>query len=951
MPMRLRLPLCFLVLCHWLRAAEPMAEFEKKVRPLLVEHCVGCHGPEKQKGGLRLDHAAGWKQGGDSGPALVPGDPTSSLLMKALSHADRDLKMPPKGKLPDSAVRVLEEWIATGAADPRTEASAIKGKDTLTKQDHWAFKLPKKHPIPPVKDQSWPRNPVDHFILAGLESKGMQPAADADATTLLRRLSYDITGLPPAALVANPSTTLVDRLLHSTAYAERWAQHWLDAARFAESSGGGRSLPFKDAWRYRDYVIESMAEGKPLDRFITEQVAGDLLPFTDAAQRRKHLVATGYLVLGAHNYEEQDKVALRMDMVDEQLETLGRSLLGMTLGCARCHDHKFDPIPTADYYALAGILRSTKLIRDTKENVAHWIEQPLPLDGAAESEMVAHEAKLAKAEAAVAEAKKRLKKLTPKTEPTDGGKRPLTVDELPGVVVDDSAAKQVGAWQKSTRYPTYVGEGYLHDDDTSKGELTLSFVPEIPAAGSYEVRFSYTSTTGRASNVPLRVQHADGETEVTVDESALPPLDGRFISLGQFRFEAGSQGFVMLSNEGTNGHVTADAVVFIPAEELPGLAAKEETVVAAGSELAVAQKEVKSAEQELKSLQRSHPARPEAMAVAEHEEQGDSPIHIRGSSRNLGKPVPRGVLQAAYHEPVALKIPKDQSGRLELAGWLTSARNPLTARVLANRVWMHLFGEGLVRSADNFGTTGDLPTHPELLDHLALYLMEQGWELRSLIRYITSSRAYQMSSVASTANRERDPDNALLHSQRRRRLDAQAIRDTMLVAAGRLDPGFLGPNIQNAPKAKDSNDNTLQGLEYGYVFNDLRRSVYTPAFRNKRLELFEVFDFADINQSLAKRNTSTVSTQALFMMNHSFVHEQAGAAAQALLAKSELSSDEARVLAAYGAALSRAPTAAERRLALDFVQSSPGDETATQQERWTLLLQTLFACADFRYLE
>lgn len=935
------------LLAPLVRGAGGEEQFEKHIRPLLVEHCIRCHGPEKQKGGLRLDSAAGWQAGGDSGPAITPGTPDASRLFKAIRYTDRDLKMPPDGRLPQQKIDAVMQWISSGAYDPRKgPAAPATASNAASKSSHWSFQLPQRHRAPEVRNTRWPKNDIDRFILSRLEAAKLSPAPDAAAEVLQRRLSYDLLGLPAAEF------TDLTSALASPAFAERWGQHWLDAARFAESSGGGRTLPFKDAWRYRDYVIQSIAKDLPLDRFITEQIAGDLLPHQTAAERRRHLTATGFLVLGAHNYEEQDKDLLRMDIVDEQLDTIGKSLLGMTIGCARCHDHKFDPIPAKDYYALAGILRSTKVIRDPKENVAHWIDAPLPLDGEAEQEMQEHEARIAAVEKELGAAKAALKKLTPRREPKDGGRRPLSIEEVPGIVVDESEAKKVGEWKHSTHYPTYIGDGYLHDDNGSKGALSLTYIPKIVKPGRYEVRFSFTSITTRAQNVPITILHADGETELTVDQSVLPPIDGRFISIGQYRFESTGQGFVMVSNTGTSGHVTADAVTFIPVEDIATLAAAEDKDLEKDNPaLAGAKAKVRALEKQLATLNKQLPPRPEAMSVVEHEDLGDSPIHIRGSIRNLGKTVPRGFIQAAYHETAPKTIPAGQSGRLQLAEWITSPRNPLTARVLANRVWMHLFGEGIVRTPDNFGTTGELPTHPELLDHLALYLQDNGWSLKKLVHYIVSSHTYQM---ASRINPDpSDPDNRLLHSQRRRRLDANALRDTILSTAGTLDRTYLGSNITRAVTVKDSNDTTLLNLEYGYLFADTRRSVYTPAFRNKRLELFDAFDFNDINQPIARRNTSTVSPQALYLLNHEFVIQQSRAAASRLLENKHLQDDTARLRHVYRLMLNRDPSTREQQLALDFTAVSAGEEDPADRalENWSLFIQTLIASPDFRLLE
>ncbi|MDB6139158.1 MAG: Protein of unknown function (DUF1553)/Protein of unknown function (DUF1549)/Planctomycete, partial [Verrucomicrobiaceae bacterium] len=894
--------------------------------------------------------------GGDSGPPIVPGKPEASLMMKAVSYTDRDLKMPPDRKLEPADISTLREWIVLGAPDPRT-GTPLAAKPAITAAmaaatTHWAYQLPQRTAPPAVKDSAWPRNDIDRYVLAKLEAKGLRPAPDAPPETLIRRLAYDLTGLPTlkdcGLAIVDGHSTSVDALLGSNAFAERWAQHWLDAARFAESSGGGRTLPFKDAWRYRDYVIESIRNDVPVDRFITEQLAGDLLPFDSAAQRARQLVATGFLVLGANNYEEQDKDLLRMDIVDEQLDVIGKSLLGLSIGCARCHDHKFDPIPTRDYYAMAGILRSTKLIRNTKENVAHWIDTPLPLEGAAETAAKAQDARSADLKERLETATAALKKFgvskVPKSE------RSLPLDKVPGIVVDETEAKKVGEWKTSTSVPPYIGAGYVHDINEGKGTKTLTFSPRIPRTARYEVRFAYTALQDRCASVPVKILHADGEEEIKVDEQQPPPIANHYVSLGKFRFEADGQGFVLISNEGTKGVVTADAVVFIPEDELAKVTEAEGVPVSQNPKMARAEKKVKDLTQELKELEKSGPPRPEAMTVAEHEDLGDSPIHIRGQIRNLGPTVPRGYIQAAFHGEVP-KVPAGQSGRVQLAQWITSPGNTLTARVLANRVWMELFGEGLVRTPDNFGVTGEKPSHPELLDHLAFKLMDGGWSLKKLVSYIVSSHAYAMASRAEGPGLATDPENRLLWRQNRKRMDADALRDTILATAGTLDLAFMGSNIRNV-KAVDGNDGGAGNVEYNYVYTDTRRSVYTPAFRNKRLELFEAFDFGNNNQPLAQRNTSTVAPQALYFMNHEFVMQQSQEAAKRLLAMT-FDSEARRLDHAFAMTLGRPPTAKERRLAQDFVtvSDSEAEAAAVKAERWALLVQSLFASVDFRHVE
>ncbi len=937
--------------------------FERKVRPLLIEHCYECHSAEhKSKGGLRLDHRDGWQTGGDSGPALKPGDPAASLLLRAISYEDRDLKMPPKKKLSADHVATLREWIAQGAPDPRDaapETAAAEKKQPKDATTLWSFQ-PLATPTPEtqrpaVKDAAWPRDPVDHHLLAALEKTGLAPVNDAAPEALLRRLYFDLTGLPPTpeqlssfAIRHSSFEQIVDNLLATPAFAERWAQHWLDLTRFAESSGGGRTLPFKDAWRFRDYVIESLHAGVPLDRLITEHIAGDLMHADSAAERRRQLTATAFLALGPTNYEEQDKGLLRMDIIDEQLETIGRSFMGMTIGCARCHDHKFDPVTTRDYYALAGIFRSTQTLKNYTDNVAKWIDAPLPLDSELEGTMQEKEARLAALDNDLKNAAAAVKKLQPKADTLPAGK-PIPPETLPGIVIDETQAELVGPWVASTNFPNYIGAGYVHDDKMAKGECTATFTPSIPKTDRYEVRVAFTSSPTRDNRVPIHILHADGEEDLFIDQSVTPPIDSRFVSLGSYRFEKDGAGFILVSNEGTSGHVTLDAVWLLSPEEL----AKEEKSRAARNspELAAALAEQKRLEKEIRILAKTGPTRPETMSVQEDEKPENCPVHIRGNIRNLGPAVPRGFIQAAKI-PDAPAIPADQSGRLQLAQWITHPQNPLTARVLVNRVWMHLFGEGLVRSVDNFGATGDAPTHPLLLDHLAHDFMADGWSLKKLVRRLVLTRAYQLASLPAPGSNwqacdQADPENKLLWRAHRRRLDAHALRDAILALSGQLDRAFLGPNVH--ADSVDSNSGAAQNLEYDYVFTDTRRSLYAPAFRNKRLEIFEAFDYADINAPVGQRTRSTIAPQALYFLNHPFVIEQSQAAADRQLDQN--ATDEARLTHLWQATLGRKPTPTELQRARDFVTLSASDPADRLRQNYAQLIQTLLASADFRFLD
>lgn len=906
--------------------------FEKRIRPLLEQRCLECHSTArgKVKGGLDLDSKAGWEKGGDTGPAIIPGDAENSLLMRALHHTERDLEMPPDGKLPEPEIALLAEWIRRGAPDPRVAGAKATAQGMTVEQgrEFWAWKPPVK-PSPP--EVAGAVHPVDQFVRAKAAAKGLTPAGPADAETLCRRLHFVLTGLPPspedldafcqdyARDAATAISRRTDRLMQSPHYAEEMGRRWLDLARFAESSGGGRTLLYKDAWRYRDWVIQALRSRMPVDRFLQEQIAGDLLPTGDAAEQNRRLTATGFLCFGPTNYEEQDKQQLRFDIIDEQIDTIGKVMMGQTLGCARCHDHKFDPISQRDYYALAGIFSSTKTLLNYTDNVARWIDRPLSLPSAEEQALAAHEAEVKQVRADI-QALKRTASSAKKDAPT-------RLADLPGIVVDDAAATQVGEWKHSRRYPGYIGEGYLHDDNQDKGRKTLTFTPKLPRSGRYEVRLAWAGYDGRASKVAVEVLHADGEETVVVDQSK-PPADGVFVSLGTWRFEADGAGFVMLSNGDAPGYVCADAVQFLP-EDAPGVATAPPDAVADDEKL-------KALQQRLKELEKSSPARPVVMSVMEDAKPADTELRIRGMVHQKGEAVPRGF--PAVGPQQAVPEIREGSGRLELAQWLTAAQHPLTARVFVNRVWCWLTGTGLVRTVDNFGVTGELPTHPELLDWLAVSFVEQGWSLDWLVRTIITSQTWQQASGSHPA----DPDNRLLTHSFPRRLEAEQLRDALLAASGELDRAFLGPNIAGAGEI-DANDTSAQNVEYRYEFKDLRRSVYTPAFRNRRLEMFEVFDFGNINTPQGARNVSNVAPQALFLLNSPWVTARAARLAETL---SGTAPDDVLLQRLWRITLQRAPLPAELAAAQNELTRATGPDA--RRAALTRICQGIFASIDFR---
>ncbi|HBN74939.1 MAG TPA: hypothetical protein DD473_03775 [Planctomycetaceae bacterium] len=922
--------------------------FEKKIRPVLVTHCYECHAVDSKnlQGGLLLDSRDGLLAGGDSGPAVVPNDVDESLLISALKFDS--FEMPPKGKLPEHVIADFEHWVRDGAADPReAKATAAKPReiDIEAGRSHWAYQPVTDPTIPKVNNHSWPSNEIDHFILARQEAAHLEPTKEADKEVLIRRLYFSLVGLPPTpdeieAFVSNPSPQayeqVVDHLLNSPHFGERWGRHWLDVVRYAESVTL-RGFVMPEAWRYRDYVIDTFNNDLPFDQFVIEQLAGDLIDSASLEQRQRNLIATTFLTMGNSNLEDQDKQKLEMDFVDEQLDVISRGFLAQTITCARCHDHKFDPIPTRDYYAMAGILKNVKALNHA--NISKWIEVPLPVSNEVQQKLDAHHASVATLETSIAKLKSQL----PTNQKTTPKYQIVAVADLPGIVVDDSEARKVGNWKDSQSFKNYVGNGYCHDEASSKGEKTITFLPKLPQDGRYEVRFAYSHSVNRAVDVPITVFSADGEKRILLNQKQPPKIDGRFVSLGTYRFEVAGQSFVLVENKGTTGHVIADAVQFLPVDETElanqtssnqTRTKEEETQLAELQKFESIEQEIKSLEAKLKKLEKSAPVIPKTMTVLEENKGEDLSIHIRGNVHNLGEIAPRGVLQVANYGAAPV-MPSDESGRLELARWMADPKHPLTSRVMTNRVWHWLFGVGLVRTVDNFGTTGETPSHPELLDYLSTRFVEEGWSVKKLIRSIVMSRTYRISSQGTTP--AADPENRLLSHCHRNRLDAESLRDAMLSISGQLD---LTPGGRTFPENLSS--------DYGFQFQEPLRSVYAPVFRNSLPEIFEAFDFANPSMVSGRRNVSTVAPQALFLMNHPFVREQANQTAKRLLAES-FDDEETRIDHAYMQTIARHPTKNEREISRDFIESTT--QLSSSQEAWTQFVQSLFSSLEFRYLK
>jgi len=830
-------------------------------------------------------------------------------------------------------------WIERGAADPRTGAAEVATRtiDIEAGRRHWAYQpltVPPRRPASgnATTSPAEATSPIDHFIEARLDEAGIDPLSQADRVTLARRLSFDLIGLPPTPeeidRFASDSSPLayeryVDRLLASPRFGERWGRHWLDVARFAESVTL-RGLVQHEVWRYRDYVIDAFNTDLPFNEFLRQQIAGDLLPADALEQDRRQHIATGFLTLTNANLEDQDKEKLRMDVVDEQLSVIGKAILGQTIGCARCHDHKFDPIPTKDYYALAGILRNTKTMEHA--NVSRWVERPLPLPEEQQQQVEAHQAQVKQLQAQIAALKK--------MQPTKS-KKSVAVASLPGIVLDDTQAELVGQWKLSAFSGTFVGAGYRHDENTGRGEKSAIYRTQLPESGRYDVRISYTTGTNRSTQVEVVLRASEWEESVTLDQRKAPPIDGLFVSLGQHAFAEGEPVEVVISNTGANGHVIIDAVQFLPVELISEQSPAERLAHKQREE--DPKQQLKQLEAELKQLEQNAPPQPQYQAVQEEADITDMHINVRGNVHNLGELVPRGFLQVvSVGSPP--EIPEDESGRRQLGEWLADADNPLPARVYANRVWHWLFGTGIVATPDNLGTTGQPPSHPELLDYLAGRFIEQNWSTKALVREIVLSQAYRRSSDPSEEHAQIDPENRLLWRMNRKRLEAECLLDAILSVSGEREDLIGGKTVPGDLSA-----------DYDFEHDSRRRAVYWPLLRNSVPELLLTFDGANPSLVSGRRNVSSVAPQALYLMNDPWVIEQSRLAARRLL-EGEALSDSARIQEAFRRTLGRLPSDAEEQAVRAFLGETERLSKKQRLARWSQMVQSLMASLDFRYV-
>ena len=755
-------------------ASEQAQYFETKVRPILVKNCYGCH-TELKSGGLRLDTAEGMLKGGKDGAVIVPGHPAESLLIKAI-HYHESLRMPPQGALGSAEVAVIEQWVADGAFwptdSPKIDTSVVSSAD----RKFWSFEPPAPAKVPAI-NSPWVRNDVDRFVLAKLSEKGLKPVGDSDKRALLRRVTYDLTGLPPTqaeveAFLADRSPTayskVVDRLLSSKAYGERWGRIWLDVVRYADTTGNNADYPVPEAYKYRDWVIQSISQDKPYDVFIKNQIAGDLLPSKSEEEHWQNTIATGYLAIARRTGDAPDENLVQSDAVDN----LGYAYLGLTVACARCHDHKFDPIPTKDYYGLYSILASSRF----------------PHPGA-----------------------------------------------------------------ETKRFPT--GYVYRHPKDL-EAQSYKDFDEQITAVGNAitEVR------------------------KLNLFDELLPPLEKR-------RME----------------------------------------------------------------IMATEPKLERAYAVSE-----GTPVESRvqhyGDPKDLGDAAPRTTLQVLGGG----KLSKNTagSGRLELANWIASAQNPLTARVMVNRIWLAHFGSGIVPTPNDFGHRGTLPVNAELLDYLAGRFVQDNWSIKSMHRLILLSHAYQLSSDDDPASEAKDPDNLYTWRHSRMRLDAEEVRDSLLITSGKLDrtPPVAHPFPQ-AGKWNYTLDNPFSAL-----YDTDRRTVYLMVQRSKRHPYLDIFDGADANLSTPQRDGSVTPLQALYLLNADFPRQCADTLTQTL--DSQVPNVRDRIIATVERIYQRKPSIAEIAKIQAFLaqssQSFAGHGTKpneADEKAFRLFVEALYSSNEFMILD
>ena len=898
---------------------------------------------------LQLTTAEGFFKGANSGPVVVAGDPAASRLIRTISYQEK-IKMPPTGKLSDEQIEALTEWVRMGAPWPNAELGKARSASDPAKKDepdrnqteHWAFQPVKDHEPPKVGNQDWVQDPIDNFILAKLEEKGLKPAPAANRLTLLRRAKFDLHGLPPTEpeieeflsdTAPGAFARLIDRLLASPRYGERWGRHWLDVARYADSTGLDEDLPFPSSWRYRDYVMDVFNRDLPYDQFIREQIAGDLIPAEKPGEVNvQGIVATGFLALGPRAVAQIDKMRLTYDVIDEQIDTLSKTFMGLTVSCARCHDHKFDPITTKDYYSLVSIFASTRNFEDIKPpgtvvSKLHFV--PL-VPKAVYQSYKDHQEK-------IKEKGLEIDAIVEMEVARDAAQR--LYPRLPDYMVAAWNVYQEGSTLGDTARPEGLDEKVL---EAWVGYLKpgMEFRPyleqwhQADGSGVRGVAEEYQKIF-EASAQPWndKLRKWAKEVDTAVRQGKTLPEKPKFIAKSAIRPE--DRFFLEVSNS-KNGRDEKHTAPFALTKE------KRDSILTGESK-----ERVSRLRKELEELKKASPPEPPMACAVVEGEMVDQKVFIRGAHSNPGEVVPKQfpvVLAGTRQTPVTRG-----SGRKELGEWLTKPSHLLTSRVMVNRIWQWHFGEGLVHTPNNFGRSGENPTHPELLDYLARRFVESGWSIKNIHRLILSSSTYQMSSLLREGVRGMDPENRLLTHFPARKLSVEEMRDALLALDGSLDltmGGTLWP----------SRDKWRGGRRPPPIKPEeaRRRTVYLPIVRNKMPSVLRLFDFADSATSSGKRNQSNTAPQALFMMNSGFLHERSLSFAKFLLANGGYDNDSQRIERAYGIALTRKPEPDELKFGLSYIAYYPGNGAADSNPRldaWQSFARMLMVSNEFHYVQ
>jgi hypothetical protein len=846
------------------------AFFESKIRPVLASKCYSCHSAQAKEveDNLLLDTRAGVLKGGVDGPVIVPRDPDKSLMIQALRYGNKDLQMPPPdsgGKLADNVIHDFETWIRMGAPDPRgggpVSAAPAKPWDTNEAKKWWSFQPIRRSTPPQVSDATWVRGDIDRYVMAGLDSKNLKPVADADKQTVIRRVYFDLIGLPPTpeevdAFLRDDSPnafeSVVDDLLSRPQFGEHWGRHWLDVARYAESTGKDFNVTFPNAWRYRDYVIASFNSDKPYNQFVTEQLAGDLMPSSDPKTRAEHLIATGFLAIGPKGLDEMVPRQFDLDLADEQVDATTQAFEGLTVSCARCHDHKFDPVLQTDYYAMAGIFLSTKTDYGT-------VSGPRNNQGSDLIEL-------------------------PKSADEPMVQKPLTPEE------HEKLMQQLA-----------------------------------DATAEYQQLVADRQQQGKAGGRLRRLQAQDGNQQQNQQGQG----QNQVLRAQQIRVALGKK--AQLENEvnmyDPNGQPKAFCM---------GVHDRSPTIGYLGPM------------QPIKLGPRGLPVKDQPTGF---ETIADSPVFFRGEMSDPRGRVPRGVPVFLLSVDPARRAPASESGRKELADWIVSPRNPLTARVMANRIWYWLFDQGIVPSVDNFGTMGDTPSNQPLLDYLAMRLVDNKWSIKKTIREIVLSHAYQLSGAYDDSDYTTDPQNALVWRHSKRRLTAECLRDAMLASSGQLN---LKPPL-GSPIAYAGNASLGGGAAYAHMNEQTLtdatgnyRSVYLPVARDEIPDSLAVFDYPDSTVVHGARETTNVPSQGLYMLNSDFVRAQAHQVAMRIL-KTDGSRQD-RVNLAFRLILDRPASESDQATASAFFAKLQSDTRVFAPGAWTDFCLALYNTAEFRYL-